>query len=307
MIVRDFSEKKGKGMVARFFTTIALIFSLLLQNLAVVPLQKADDVQLKTVLISDLHADSDFTRDRSNTLRQIMLSIGKNHNDADTLVMSGDLTNSGDLREYINLNTFLHVYSHIRDRVPEIGNHDSWHHSADPDFAKAEKYFKAFCAWNGVKTDKVYYTKQVNGFTFIVTGVEDCDFKNPYHSDAQLEWFEKELNSAVGQGRPVFVICHKPLDYLGEAGKRMEQALTSAAETADAPILYVSGHCHDIGANTYASPCERLAYLNLPSVLYNEDGGLGFVCEIRERELSLTGMNFLTNEPLDGYAYRIAY
>ena len=183
-------------MFARLLTTVALVFSLLFQNLAVTPLKKADDVLLKAVLISDIHADSDFTRDRSNHLRQILLSVGKHQNDADTLVMSGDLTNSGDLREYLNLNTFLNVYSHIGDRVPEIGNHDSWHHSDDPDYAKAERYFKAFCAWNGVKTDKVYYAKRVNGFTFLVTGVEDCDFKNPYHSQAQLDWLEKELQTA---------------------------------------------------------------------------------------------------------------
>ena len=294
-------------MFARLFTTIALVFTLLFQNLAVVPLEKPDDVQLKAVLISDIHADADFTRDRCNALRQIILSVGKNHNDADTLVMSGDLTNSGDLREYINLNTFLDVYSHIGDFVPEIGNHDSWHHSDDPDYAKAERYFKTFCAWKGVKTEKVYYTKQVNGFTFIVTGVEDCDFKNPYHSDAQLDWLEKELRDAVAQEKPVFVICHKPIEKLGDAAGRMEQILTAAAENAKAPIVYVSGHEHEIGENTYASPCEELIYLNLPSVQYTGDGGLGFLAEVRENELTLTGMDFLTNEPLDGYEYRIAY
>ena len=294
-------------MFARLFATIVLVFSLMAQNLAVTPLKKAEDVQLKAVLISDVHADADFTRDRSGTLRQIMLSIGKHQNDADTLVMSGDLTNSGDLREYINLNTFLHVYSHIGDRVPELGNHDSWHHSDDPDFKKAEKYFKAFCLWNGVKTDKVYYEKQVNGFPFFVTGVEDCDFKNPYHSQSQLEWLRRGLDDAVGQGRPVFVICHKPVEDLGDAAEEMERILTAAAARAKAPILYVSGHNHEIGGNTYASPCENLVYLNLPSVLYTDDGGLGFVAQVRAHELSLTGMNFLTNEPLDGYEYRIAY
>ena len=294
-------------MFARLFTTIVLIASLLTQTLAVRPLKKPDDVQLKAVLISDIHADADFTRDRSNELRQILLAIGKSQNDADTLVLSGDLTNSGDLREYINLNTFLHVYSHIGDRVPELGNHDSWHHSDDPDFAKAERYFKAFCRWNGVKTDKVYYTKQVNGFTFIVTGVEDCDFKNPYHSDTQMDWLEKELQEAVTQGKPVFVICHKPVESLGDAAERMEQILTSAAGTAKAPIVYVSGHNHEIGENTYASPCDNLVYLNLPSVQYTDDGGLGFTAEIREHALTLTGMDFLKNEPIDGYAYSLAY
>ena len=294
-------------MFARLLTTMVLVLSLAFQNLAVMPVKKADDVQLKAVLISDIHADADPTRDRCNDLRRILLSIGKYQNDADTLVMSGDLTNSGDFREYCNLNTFLNLYSHISDRVPELGNHDSWHHSDDPDFATAEKYFKTFCMWNGVFTDRVYYAKQVNGFQFLVTGVEDCDFKNPYHSAEQLDWLEKELQAAVGRGQPVFVICHKPLEYLGDAAERMAQILTSAAGQARAPIVYVSGHCHEIGENTYTSPCGNLILLNLPSVLYTEDGGLGFLAEIRAHEVTLTGMSFLTNERLDGYEYHLAY
>lgn len=89
--------------------------------------------------------------------------------------------------------------------------------------------FKAFCRWSGVKTDRVYYTKRVNGFSFIVTGVEDCDFKNPYHSDAQFDWLEKELKAAVSEGKPVFVICHKPLEDLGDGAERMAQILYDAA------------------------------------------------------------------------------
>lgn len=294
-------------MLARLFTTIALVISLAFQNLAVLPVKRAEDVQFKAVLISDVHADADFTRDRSNALRQIMLSVGRYHNDADTLVMSGDLTNSGDLREYINLNTFLNTYSHITDRVPELGNHDSWHHSDDPDFKKAEKNFLTFCRWNAVKTETVYYGKQVNGFTFLVTGVEDCDFKNPYHSPAQLDWLEQQLRYACAVRKPVFVICHKPIESLGDAAERMEQILTDAARNAKAPILYVSGHDHDIGDNTFASPCDNLIYLNLPSVLYTDGGGLGFTAQVKNHELVLTGMDFVENAPLDGYEYRIAY
>ena len=294
-------------MLARLFTTIVLVLSLLPQTLSVTPLKKADDVLLKAVLVSDIHADADCTHERCGLLRQVFLSVGQHHNDADTLVMSGDLTNSGEYREYVNLNTFLNVYSHIDDRVPELGNHDSWHHSDNPDFAAAEKRFRAFCRWNGVKTDRVYYTKRVNGFSFIVTGVEDCDFKNPYHSDAQFDWLEKELKAAVSEGQPVFVICHKPLEDLGDGAERMAQILSDAADNAKAPILYVSGHCHEIGANTFVRAGAHLVYLNLPSVLYTGDGGLGFIAQVKDHALVLTGMDFLTDTPLDGYSYTITY
>ena len=158
--------------------------------------------------MSDLHADADPIRDRTDLLRQVLAGVGRNRPDADTLVMAGDLTNSGDLREYVNLLNCLNVWCRIRDRVPAIGNHDSWHHSDDPDYAKAERYFKAFCRMNGVRADKVYYAKRVNGVTFLVLGVEDCDFDDPYLSQEQLDWFDRELRSACEDRAPVFVITH---------------------------------------------------------------------------------------------------
>ena len=87
----------------------------------------------------------------------------------------------------------------------------------------------------------------------------------------------------------------------------MEAILRSAAADATAPIVYVSGHWHDIGENTFSQPDDRLVLLNLPSVQYTEDGGLGFLAEVREGEVTLTGMNFLTDEPLEGYEYHISY
>ena len=294
-------------MFARIVTSLALICTLLFQNLFVLPARHSADVQLKAVLVADIHADADPVRDRSNVLRQIFAAIGKTQNDADTLVMAGDLTNSGDEWEYRFLNNFLNVYCRLRDRVPEIGNHDSWHHSDDPDYALAEQYFKDFCRWNGVKTDKVYYEKTVCDIPFLVLGVEDSDFKNPYHSDEQLDWFETQLNAAVAAGKPVFVICHKPIDYLGNSAARIERILTSAAEAAAAPIVYVCGHTHDIGGRTFRQPNDKLVFLELPSLQYTYGGGLGFVAEVTDGEVTLTGMNFLTDQPLDDFEYHIAY
>ncbi len=294
-------------MFARIITSLTLIFTLLFQNAGVLPAKHADDIILKAVLVSDIHADADPTRDRTNLMREVFAAAGRTQNDADAIVMSGDLTNSGDLREYINLYNCLNLYCRIRGRVPEMGNHDSWHHSDSPDYETARRYFLQFCALNGIKTEKVYYTKQICGIPFIVLGTEDCDFGEPYHSEEQMNWLEKELNTAVKGKTPVFVICHKPIEDMGSAAARMERILKEAGENAAAPVIYVSGHQHDIGENTFSQPGDMLVYLNLPSVLYTDDGGLGFVAEVRENELTLTGVNFLTDETLDGYCYKFSY
>mgnify|MGYP002626302300 CR=1 FL=1 len=294
-------------MLAKIFTSIGLIFSLIFQNFGFPSIPRNEDLILKAVLVADIHADADFARDRTNLMREIFSAIGRTQNDADLLVMAGDITNSGDLREYINLFNCLNVYSRIFHRLPEIGNHDSWHHSDDPDFKKAERYFKAFCRWNGIFTKKLYYEKTVKEIPFICLGVEAGDFDDPYHSPEQLEWFRKQLSSACATGKPVFVVCHKPVSHLGDNAEEIERIMLDAAETAVAPIVMVSGHRHELDDKTFTQPAERLIYLNLPSMEYTGDGGLGFVAEVSAHELTLTGMNFFTHTPLEGYTYRFEY
>ena len=294
-------------MAARFFATLALIFTLFLRNLSVLPACHAPDVRLKAVLVADVHADADFTRERMNGMREMFAALGRTQNDADTLVMAGDLTNCGDYFEYVNLLNCLNVYCRIPDRVPEMGNHDSWNHNDDPDYVKAERYFKAFCAFNGIYTDKVYYEKRVNGIPFLVLGVEAGDFGEPYHSDAQLNWFEQELNVAVAVEQPVFVVCHKDLRGLGAAAGRISQILTAASETAKAPIVFVSGHYHSIGENTFRRQNDKLFWLNLPSMQYTDDRGLAFIAEVTAHTVILTGVYILPDEPAEGYCYKIDY
>ncbi|MBQ6065423.1 MAG: metallophosphoesterase [Clostridia bacterium] len=293
-------------MTAKLFATLTLIISLLFQNIAVLPARHPQDVRLKAVLLADIHTDGNPIRDRNDLLREGFASVGRTQRDADTLVMCGDITNCGEWTEYVNLLAYLNVYCRIRDRMPEMGNHDSWNHDDDPDYAKAERYFKAFCRWNGVKTDKVYYQKTVNGVPFLVMGVEAADLGDPYHSAEQMDWLEAELNAAVAAGQPVFVICHKPLAAMGADAARMEQILTAAAENAAAPIVYVSGHWHALGGNTFSRPLDKLVYLNLPSFLDN-DGAPGFIAELTEHTLTLTGYSFLREEPLEGFEYHVAF
>ena len=294
-------------MFAKIVTTLVLIVTLLFRIFAVLPVRHDRDIRLKAVLISDIHADADPTRDRTNRMREIFAAIGRTHNDADTVVMSGDLTNSGDLLEYIHLQNCLNLYCRIPDRVPEMGNHDSWNHSDDPDYARAAFYFKAFCKWNGICTDTVYYEKRVNGIPFIVLGVEACDFDDPYHSDAQLDWFEKALNAAVAGGTPVFVVCHKAPRSLGDSAERIERILTDASAAARAPIVFISGHYHTFGRNTFTQRNDRLVFLNLPSMQYTDERGLGFIAEVTDSAVTLTARYLLTDEPVKGYSYRIAY
>ena len=293
--------------MAKLFTTLALILSLLCGLLGTPPAKRAPEVELKAVLVADTHADANPIRDRMDLLREAFAGIGRTQADADCLVLAGDITNSGDLREYLFLQNILNAYCRIGVRLPELGNHDSWHHSDDPDYGKAARNFKAFCLMNGVCADKVYYRRDVGRIAFLNLGSEGCDFGDMILSDAQLDWLDRELADACAGGRPVFVICHKPFEKIGPCAEPLERILTARAETADAPIIVVSGHNHDIGENTFRRPAENLVCLNLPSLIYTGAAGLGFVAEVTAEGVALTGMNFVTGETLAGYRWLVQY
>ena len=103
------------------------------------------------------------------------------------------------------------------------------------------------------------------------------------------------------------MICHKPISHLGDSADKIEQILLEAQENAAAPIVMVSGHRHALDDKTFAQPAERLIYLNLPSVQYTDEGGLGFVAEVTANGLYLTGMNFLIDARLEGYCYSFTF
>jgi hypothetical protein len=302
------ADTKGeKYTVAKLLASISLIVSLLFGLLGSLPARRGEEVLFKAVLIADIHADANPIRDRMDLLRECFAGIGETEPDADCMVLAGDITNSGDMREYVFLQNIMNAYCRIGTRLPEIGNHDSWHHSDDPDYAVAAQNFKAFCLMNGVLLDRVYYRKDVNGVPFLMTGVEYGDFGDPVISGEQLRWLDRELEDACASGSPVFVVCHKPVESMGALGERLENILLSRAETATAPIILVSGHRHIIGENTFRSPAQGLVYLNLPSLLDTEDGGMGFVAEMTAHEIILTGMNFITGETLPGHTYTVEY
>ena len=203
-------------MFAKLLATFTLIFSLLFQTVGVRPAKHAEEIRLKAVLVSDIHSDADFKRDRTDGMRQIFAAIGRTQNDADTLVMSGDLTNSGDLREYINLINCLNLYCRIRDRVPEMGNHDSWHHSDDPDYAKEL----------GVTPPKGFVPKAValnSGLYRLVRGEEDLldSLAEAYFAEGgtDREYTEIELKRYVNTDFPPTFVMTAPGDFLNIQAK----------------------------------------------------------------------------------------
>ena len=86
---------------------------------------------------------------------------------------------------------------------------------------------------------------------------------------------------------------------MGDSAGALRQILSRAAAEADAPVVVVSGHHHEIGENTFRIDADGVVHLNLPSALYTDD--------VTDGEIVFTGMNFLTGETLADYAWRVVW
>ena len=244
--------------------------------------KKAEDVLLNAVITADLHTDGDITRDRNNELRKRFTAVTEKTGKTDAFILAGDLTNSGDEKEYTFLMSMLTAYTSSEKYIPAMGNHDSWHHSDDPDFGLATKYYQNFCRFCSIKSGKNYYSAKVNGYTFISLGTEALSHNQATFSGEQLKWFDGELAKAAADNKPVFVICHQTLagkngtgpaddsGCIGEQSGEVEGIMKKYADDG-MTILFISGHMHESVSSKSLDRRGSIYYLNLPSFQYDEN------------------------------------
>lgn len=272
---------------------------------------------LNCVVVSDTHLDGNLFRDRNDKLRRIYTDISLCERKVDVLLNVGDMTNSGVDREYRNIRR-LERYLKVDHTVVCLGNHDSWYGSDTLDYPSALANFTGYLAKKGIDTQKAYYSTEINGYHFICLATEASDHDEilPVYSEKQLDWFDRELSSAVDSGLPVFVLSH-----LAAAGKngitssnlpeRVNEILLSHAGSA-APILFFSGHHHTFSPSILENE-GSIYYINMPSTQYNdefgddENGGLGMTMEVCRNSITLRVRNFITETFPEGYRFEIGW
>ncbi|MCQ2485150.1 MAG: metallophosphoesterase [Clostridia bacterium] len=279
-----------------------------------------DGIILNCAVVSDTHADRNLFRDRSDILRNAYAGINESSERIDVLLNIGDITNSGVRQDYRTQKRLEKKYIRAKYTVACIGNHDSWHESADPDYDEAARLFLKYIRSKGIKSDKVYYSTVIDGYYFICLGTEKLDLHEelPLYSDEQLEWFDEQLTAAEKSGLPIFVLCHRQI-----AGRNgMTSSLLPAAvdeilqshSDYDKPILFFSGHCHTFAPENFDSE-NNIYYINLPSLEYNDEtvnevtdkGGMGLTMEVYSDKIILKARNFITDSFIDGYRYEIDF
>lgn len=292
-----------------------------------------EDCLLNVQLLSDTHIEAKEPF-RAFFLRQGLRNISRAKSPADAVVVTGDLTNYADepaLERYFR----ILADSSPAPVISAPGNHDIGH-AGDrnvTDISREEamaNFIRYQNLYAGTQNDTVYYSQDICGYRFIVLGDEVLDgghWDDITMSEQQLAFLDQALAEGTKDGKPVFVLCHWPIQNInGEQviwpgnGIDTSQYDIPAILEKYSNVFYVSGHLH---AGIKASAVEELydlssaetvngvTYINLPTYgLVNMFGapwsGIGAQLEVYEDEVIFRPRNFLTNYWYANAEYRFA-
>ena len=282
----------------------------------------AGSMELSLSLISDTHIKT-WANSTTQTLVKGLKDISGATAKTNALIISGDLTDTATSAQYINMLIALKLYNKAENTLLAMGNHDV---RATLDISGASlttydeniaKYKEFMSLAAGIESDTVYYSRIINGCTFIVLNSEVLENNGTCITYVQRQWVDNLLMEAAASAKPVFIVCHQPFNSTngvsaywpngGGIGGESE-ALYGILKKYDGllDIFFISGHLHS-GLGTYGITNDGTVYfVDMPSYgLVPNRGyrkaGTGYQVELYSSEIIFRARNFSTGEWLSGY------
>ena len=276
---------------------------------------KNEDPELVFSVLSDVHMEGN-NLGRFNLFGEGIRDVNSaTKNDA--LVFLGDNTMNGQNIEHTFFYGLLDRYNHIENVLVTSGNHDlcpSEQNSGDYN-TQANQFISFYNTFLEENIEKAYYSREINGYKFIVLASESDAGVQQYISVEQLLWLESELKSAESMGKPVFIFNHYPLNHTwpfvwteGHVGLESE-LLHLLMRKSNNQIVYFSGHLH-MGLNdnevSYVNE-ENITYISVPAFgadnnVGNADiqnNGMGLYVEVYKDEILVRVRNYAEHEWMD--------
>lgn len=276
---------------------------------------KSEDPELVFSVLSDVHMEG-------NNMERFSL-LGKGIRDInsatrnDALVFLGDNTMNGQNIEHTFFYGLLDRHNHIENVLVTSGNHDlcpSEQNSGDYN-TQANQFISFYNTFIGENIEKAYYSREINGYKFIVLASESDAGVQQYISAEQLAWLENELKSAESMSKPVFVFNHYPLNHTwpfvwteGHIGLESE-ALHLLMRKSSNQIIYFSGHLHMGLYNNEVSYIneDNITYISVPAFGADnnvgnadiQDKGMGLYVEVCEDEILVRMRNYAEHKWMD--------
>ena len=275
-----------------------------------------DELRLNVVMTSDWNMESN-NRKLFRTYGKSLCGIFASEKEVDALVFAGDCTMSGKDAEWFDFYGMLSRFNKAENVLVAFGNKDFGNNSDHGDYeTKSAAAVKKYNTFLREDIKKVYYSKDVYGYKFIVLSSEDnLDGSIAYISDGQIEWLTSELAKASAEGTPAFVVEHNMIyGKNGEASEKLGNVtsndfkLREALESCGTDVIYISGHAQRGLTKDSVTTEGRVTYINLPSAGSQNKGdgaicdqALGCVAEVYDGSIVLRFRNFETNQWVVGY------
>ena len=236
-----------KSMFLRFLGLMVACVMLLLAGVqSYEPYDVRDPAQCKLnfSVLSDSHIEGN-NLSRYKVFAGSLRDVKKNSSGNDAVIFLGDNTmNCQNIENLMFHGTAANLLKG-ETILPVMGNHDIG--NGEGDYNKLQNRWYSYTeAFFGRALSHPYYYEVIDGYYFIVLGMEDQLVYEMTMTDAQFTWLEGVLNEAKGSGKPVFVFSHYPADdVIDEAGNSTDRLIDMLAEyNADNDLFYFCGHTH---------------------------------------------------------------
>ena len=280
------------------------------------PIIVNDEAKMTVVLWGDPQL-SDYDAKRHQYTKNAALDLANAEGTFDALVVAGDIAENGKGAEYQLVLEYLAAAENVENHIMAVGNHDvrlraysqvvgtfkEFSNAANEKFADNAKFYN---------DEKLSYTYEVNGYTFIVLNTDKSVFEESYFSDECLAWFDAELAKATADGKPVFVVLHQPLkethqvwqawnspsDKAGTVGAQSD-AIQATMNKYENTFL-ITGHLHMGFSKEWSiHAIDNFTGVNLPGIgpknadgdFYNESG-TGYIMEVYEDRVEFIARDF---------------
>ena len=267
--------------------------------------EKPDECLLNFAVLSDAHIEGN-NLPRYRVFTQALQDLQKAQSGHDAILFLGDNTMNGQLFENLLFHGGVQWFLRGEKVLPVMGNHDIGNGQGNYD--RLQRRWLDFTeSFFGKRLTSPYYAEVIDGYTFIVLGMQQQRVYEMYMSDAQFLWLEGVLADAAERGKPVFVFSHYPTDDVIDAEGNETGRLTNlfAQYSREHDIFCFVGHTHmplylfwsfhtyDGYPETYLPRLTDLA--GNDSEPY-KDTGIGVEVEVYDGELVIRGRDFFRGE-----------
>ncbi|MBQ6162935.1 MAG: metallophosphoesterase [Clostridia bacterium] len=265
-----------------------------------------ENCKLNFTVLSDAHIEGNNIP-RYNAYARSLQDVKKNISGNDAVVFLGDSTMNGQIIENLLFHCAASMYLQGETVLPVMGNHDIGNGNGDYETLQ-NRWYDYTEAFFGRKLEHPYYSEVIDGYYFIVLGMESQEVHEIYMSDEQFTWLEGELAKAAESGKPVFVFSHYPSDYVVDADGNDTDRLTElfAEYNREHDLFSFVGHTHmpmhlfwsfhteDGFPETYLPRLTELAGENDNE--YYDETGTGAEIEVYENQVVIRVRDFFRGE-----------